>query len=66
LIADNYALTALPIDVRANTPSIAIVVLKNRTLSLGVARFLACVGDVAASLAGKPVVMHPRSSPTLS
>jgi DNA-binding transcriptional LysR family regulator len=53
LIADNYALTALPIDLRANTPSIAIVTLKNRTLSPVVERFLACVREVAASFAGK-------------
>ena len=54
LIADNYALTALPIDLRANAPSITIVTLKNRTLSPVVERFLACVHEVAASFAGKP------------
>jgi hypothetical protein len=54
LIADNYALTALPVDLRANTTSIAIVTLKNRTLSPVVERFLTCVREVAASLAGKP------------
>jgi DNA-binding transcriptional LysR family regulator len=54
LIADNYALTALPIDLRANAPSIAIVTLKNRTLSPVVERFLVCVREVATSLAGKP------------
>jgi len=53
LIADNYALMALPIDLRANTLSIAIVTLKNRTLSPVVERFLACVREVAASLDGK-------------
>ena len=54
LIADNYALTALPIDLRANTTSTAIVTLKNRTLSPVVERFLACAREVAASFAGKP------------
>jgi DNA-binding transcriptional LysR family regulator len=55
LIADDYALTALPIDLRGNAPSIAIVTLKNRTLSPVVERFLICVREVAASFAGKPV-----------
>ena len=52
LIADNYALTALPVDLHANASSIGIVTLKNRTLSPVVERFLACVRDVAASLHG--------------
>src|SRR5262245_65550324 len=33
LIADNYALTALPVDLHANAFSTGIVTLKNRTLS---------------------------------
>ena len=53
LIADNYAVTALPVDLRANAFSTAIVTLKNRTLSPVVERFLACVREVAASFAGK-------------
>jgi len=52
LIADNHALTALPVDLRANTLSIAVVTLKNRTLSPVVERFLASVREVAASLDG--------------
>ena len=40
LVADNYALTALPVDLRANAIFIGIVTLKNR------------VRDVAASLDG--------------
>src|SRR5262249_6978249 len=52
LIADNYALTALPVDLRANTQSIAIVTLKNRTLSPVGERFLACVRGGAAPVAG--------------
>jgi DNA-binding transcriptional LysR family regulator len=54
LTADNYALTALPVDLHANSQSIAIVTLKNRTLSPVVERFLICVREVAASLTGKP------------
>src|SRR5215813_7141180 len=53
LIADNYALTALPVDIRANAFSTGIVTLKNRTLSPVVERFLACVREVAAPFAGK-------------
>ena len=52
LIADNYALTALPVDLRANTQSVAIVTLRNRTLGPVVERFLVCVREVAASSAG--------------
>jgi hypothetical protein len=37
----------------ANQNSVRIVTLKNRTLSPVVERFLACVREVAASLAGK-------------
>ena len=62
LIADNYALTALPIDLRANTASIAIVTLKNRTLIPVVERFLAWVREVAASFAGKQGGRASRSS----
>jgi len=63
LIADNYALTALPVDLRANTLSIAIVTLKNRTLSPVVERFLICVREVAASFDGKPAgrAARPRA-----
>jgi len=53
LIADNYAVTALPVDLSANAWSAGIVTLKNRTLSPVVERFLACVREVAASLDGK-------------
>jgi hypothetical protein len=54
LTTHNYALTALPVDLHANAISIAIVTLKNRTLSPVVERFLACAREVAASFAGKP------------
>jgi hypothetical protein len=61
LIADNYALTALPIDLR-KCPSIAIVTLKNGTLSQVIERFLACVREVAASFAEKQGGRASRSS----
>jgi DNA-binding transcriptional LysR family regulator len=61
LIADNYALTALPVDLRANAFSTGIVTLKNRTLSPVVERFLACVREVAVSFAGKPAGRAPPS-----
>jgi hypothetical protein len=50
LIADNYPITALPVDM----PGIsnAIVTLRNRTLSPVVERFLSSVREVAASWAG--------------
>ena len=61
LIADNYALTALPIDLRANTPSMAIITPKNRTLSLVVERFLACVRDVGCRWpVSQRLVLQPR------
>src|SRR5262245_38278875 len=53
LIADHYALTALPVDLQANAYSITIVTLKNRTLSPVVERFLVCVREVAALVNGK-------------
>ena len=62
LIADNYALAALPVDLQANANSIAIVTLKNRTLSPVVERFLACVREVAASFAHKPGSRAARSA----
>jgi DNA-binding transcriptional LysR family regulator len=61
-IADNYALTALPVDLRANAFSTGIVTLKNRTLSPVVERFLACVREVAASFAGKQGLRAARSA----
>src|SRR5262249_48452035 len=61
LIADNYALAALPVDLQANAISIAIATLKNRTLSPVVERFLACVREVAKSAAG-PAGRAARSS----
>jgi DNA-binding transcriptional LysR family regulator len=59
LIADHYAITALPVDLRAEL-SVGIATLKNRTLSPVVERFLACVREVAASFAGKPAARAAR------
>jgi DNA-binding transcriptional LysR family regulator len=63
LIADNYAIAALPVDLRPNAGafSTGIVTLKNRTLSPVVERFLACVREVGASFAGKPGGRAARS-----
>jgi hypothetical protein len=61
LIADNYALTALRVDLHANTQSIAIVTLKSRMLSPVVERFLVCVREVAASFDRKPGSQATRS-----
>jgi DNA-binding transcriptional LysR family regulator len=52
LIADNYTITALPVDLPAF--STGIVTLKHRTLSPVVERLLACVREVAASFAAEP------------
>jgi len=54
LRADHYAVTSLPVDLRATPFSASIVTLKNRTMSPVVERFLACVREVAKSFAGKP------------
>jgi hypothetical protein len=62
LIADHYGVTALPVDLRANAISVGIVTLKNRTLSPVVERFLACVREVAVSLAGKQGGRGARSA----
>jgi DNA-binding transcriptional LysR family regulator len=63
LIADNYAIAALPVDLPPNAGafSTGIVTLKNRTLSPVVERFLACVREVAAAFVGKPAGRAVRS-----
>jgi DNA-binding transcriptional LysR family regulator len=53
LIADNYAITALPVGLHPKALSQGIVTLKNRTLSPVVERFLACTRETAAALQGK-------------
>jgi DNA-binding transcriptional LysR family regulator len=66
LVADHYAVTALPVVLAANPFSARIVTLKNRTLSPVVERFLTCVREAAASFAGKPAGRpgRARRSPT--
>ena len=61
LIADHYAVTALPVDLPAKPFSAQIVTLKNRTLSPVVERFSTCVREVAKSFAGKPAGRAARS-----
>jgi DNA-binding transcriptional LysR family regulator len=54
LNADRYALVALPVDLPVQPWPVAIVSLKNRTLSPIVERFMGCARDVAASVAERP------------
>ena len=61
LVADHYAITALPVDLRANPFSTRIVTLRNRTLSPVVERFLACVREVAKLSAGNSASRVARS-----
>jgi DNA-binding transcriptional LysR family regulator len=61
LVADHYAVAALPVDLPPSSFSARIVTLKNRTLSPVVERFLVCVREVAASFAGKPAGRTARS-----
>jgi hypothetical protein len=62
LAADHYAVTALPVDLAANSFSARMVTLKNRTLSPAAERFLACVREVAASFGDKQGGRAARSS----
>jgi DNA-binding transcriptional LysR family regulator len=52
--ADGYALTVLPVDLPTQLWPVALVTLKNRTLSPVVERFLACVREVAKSFDDRP------------
>lgn len=54
MMADHYPVRPLPVDLPASSFSARIVTLKNRTLSPVVERFLACVREVAKSIAAKP------------
>jgi DNA-binding transcriptional LysR family regulator len=62
LLADRYAITALPVDVPAFPLSAYIVTLKNRTLSAVVERFLECVREVVKPSAGQPAGRGARSA----
>src|SRR5215470_11913647 len=65
LVADHYAVTALPVDLPSSIAS-RIVTLKNRTLSPVVERFLVCVREVAAPFAGKPAGRAPPPKAALT
>jgi DNA-binding transcriptional LysR family regulator len=62
LLADHYAVTALPVVDLPENHSVRVVTLKNRTLSPVVERFLVCVREVAALVAGKQGGRAARSS----
>jgi hypothetical protein len=61
LIADHYAVAALPVDLPVKPFAAQIVTLKNRTLSPVVERFSTCVREVAKSFAGKSAGRAARS-----
>ena len=50
LNADIFGLKKLPIDLPMPPQQVVIVTLKNRTLSPGVERFVACAREVAKSV----------------
>jgi DNA-binding transcriptional LysR family regulator len=54
LYGDRFALQALPVDLPARPWPVAIVTLRNRTLSPVVDRFIECAREVVRSVAGKP------------
>ncbi len=62
MMADRYAIRALPVDLPASSFSARIVTLKNRTLSPVVERFLACVREVAKSFGCDPAGRGSRST----
>ena len=51
--ADRFSLTVLPVDLTTRPWPVALVTLKNRTLSPVVERFLACAREVAGSFDGR-------------
>ena len=54
LNAERYSLVALPVDLPVQPWPVAIISLRNRTLSPVVERFIACAREVAKSLAEPP------------
>jgi DNA-binding transcriptional LysR family regulator len=52
--ADRYAITILPVDLPDRQAPIALITLKNRTLTPVVERFIEYVREVAKSIAGRP------------
>jgi DNA-binding transcriptional LysR family regulator len=55
LYADRFSLKALPVDLPVRPWPVAIVTLKNRTLSPVVERFIECTRQVAKSIVGSPI-----------
>jgi DNA-binding transcriptional LysR family regulator len=53
-VARFNSLNVLPVDLPARPWPVAIVTLKNRTLSPVVERFIACAREVTKSMAGRP------------
>ena len=62
-VARQYALKVLSVDLPIQTWPVAIVTLKNRTLSPVVERFIECAREVAKSIVGRPQVMRRTSPP---
>jgi DNA-binding transcriptional LysR family regulator len=56
LFADRFALAALPVELPTRPWPVALVTLKNRTLSPVVERFLECIREVTKSFGTSP---HP-------
>jgi DNA-binding transcriptional LysR family regulator len=59
LYADRFSLTALPVDLPIRPWPVVIFMLKNRTLSPVVERFIACAREVAKSFDTRPTA--PKS-----
>jgi DNA-binding transcriptional LysR family regulator len=59
--ADRFSLKALPVDLPVRPWPVAIVTLKNRTLSPVVERFIQCAAEVTRSMSDRPQV-RKRSS----
>jgi DNA-binding transcriptional LysR family regulator len=54
LYAHRFSLKALPLDLPTRPWPVAVLTLKNRTLSPVVERFIECARDVAKSVAHRP------------
>ena len=54
LHADRFSLKVLPVDLPVRPWSVAIVTLKNRTLSPGVERFIAHIRDFTRPMRERP------------
>ncbi len=59
LYADRFSLAMLPVALPIRPWPVAIVTLKNRTLSPVVERFLECTREVAKSFGARPQVFRP-------